>query len=159
MEIFSASHGVKTFHAIIDNFSAASQVSSPAWVGRSFSQFGPCVCILQNNNCPIYHTIVKYSGYIKLIGSVVDSRQSTAPSRSNERHYALNLLKFLVIREAQWGSPDQLCCPCTDKWLPLFKGPAPHLDKQLNQRNTLKTIPSLMFEAGHSCLHPESIWT
>lgn len=34
MEIFSASHGVKTFHAIIDNFSAASQVTPPVFTVR-----------------------------------------------------------------------------------------------------------------------------
>lgn len=45
MEIFSASHGVKTFHAIIDNFSTASQATPTAQVGLSLSQLGPCVHI------------------------------------------------------------------------------------------------------------------
>lgn len=35
VEIFSAGHGVKTFHAIIDNFSSASQVTPPAFRGQA----------------------------------------------------------------------------------------------------------------------------
>lgn len=45
MEIFSTSRGVNTFHAIIDNFSTAGQVTPPALMYQSFSQLGPCVHI------------------------------------------------------------------------------------------------------------------
>lgn len=55
MEIFSASHGVKNFHAVIDNFSAASQATPPAWHFHGQARMR----IIQNN------TLVNLSEYIK----------------------------------------------------------------------------------------------
>lgn len=59
--------------------------------------------------------------FMKPIGSVVDSRQLPHRDQMGAIMHWISFLKFFVIREAQWGSPDQLCCPCTDKWFPLFK--------------------------------------
>lgn len=104
------------------------------------------------------------NGYIKLIGSVVDSRQSTTPWRSNECHYVLILFKRLVIRVAQWGSPDQWCCPCTDKWLPLLKRPFLLIwISGFCKTLCSKSIPSLMLaktsKEDSCCLLPQSVWT
>lgn len=119
-----------------------------------FSRSGTCCACCK---IIIVHSITS-AGWRNTRGAELTVDSPAAPSRSNECHYAPNQLKFLVIREAQWGSPEQLCCPGTDKKLPLLKGPTPHLDKRHNKQNTFVTIPSLMCEAGPSCLHPESIW-
>lgn len=151
MEIFPASCEVRTFHAVIDNFSTAGQATPPAPIWPViFTPWNMC-CILQNKSCPIYciGIIVKYCIIAVIhcmfkndwVITVAESLQLPHPDQIG----ALNRLRFFTIREAQWGCPEQLCCPCADKWLPLFKGPAPHLDKQRNQQNTLKKIPSLMF--------------
>ena len=133
--IFGWLWGKKT-PGVIDNHALDSQVCPPSGICLSCFvtlQLSKRVCVLQNSNCPIYliFRMVKFSAdkYISaewtgdLKGSVVDSRQSTAPWRSNERHYGVILFWLLVIRTGRWSSPDQACCPLTDKWLPLLKCP------------------------------------
>lgn len=61
-----------------------------------------------------------------------------------------------MITEANGDCPDQLCCPYADEWLPLLKGPTPHLDKQHNQENIFNKYPLInvlsKFKAERSCL-------
>lgn len=144
----------KVFHAIVDSFSTARHVTSGASRSACHFRRGSCKMLIVR-----FITLVELWNILdKTHRLIVDSRQSTTPSRSNECHYELNRRKFFLIRAALWGSPDQLSCPCTDKWLPLLIGPTPHLDKKHNQQNTFKNDilinVHLNFEAGHSCLHP-----
>lgn len=96
MEVFLSWLWSETTHGVIDKFSFAGQVSPPSlnrlcFMFVFFSQ-GLCKCC-KMVIVPIYliFRMVKFSadksiwvnGCIKLTGSVVDSRQSTAPWRSN----------------------------------------------------------------------------
>lgn len=75
--------------------------------------------------------------------------------------------QFLMIKETQWDCPDQCCCPCADKWLPLSKGPT-HLDKQFHHENTFnkyllinvlsKFKPGLLVCRPDTVHAPQNLW-
>jgi len=131
---------VTAFCAVIDNFSTKSQATPPAC---HFNDLPVCVCAY----CKII--IVQFITLAKKISWIYKTERSSSWHQTVHRPTetdGVNKISssFSVIRGSAWGCPDRLCCPCTDKWLPLLKGPTPHLDKQRNQQNTLKHIPSLM---------------